>query len=775
MRRPFRTRTPLQAFAVASFVALALAAPGCLDRPVAPIEGCSSGASVQHLRVAGVDKLDLLLMVDGSSSMADKQSELSRRVPALIRALTAPTTNAAGDLVPRIRDLHVAVISSNLGSYGTAACDVATRGAHQDDRAHVLPRAGENGATAYYVDVAGAEPKSAPCPDATPGAAITWSWSAGAGARFTGDQGALDAQKAVSCAVQSVHDDGCGYEAQLESIYRFLVDPAPPRTSAVACSVPAGGGESCPATGAITSTGVDAELLAERAQFLRPDSELAVLMLTDENDASLHPTGQYWIPWAATQMQRGWAACGAVPDDVEPESGAELAALKGAYGCQSCLQAGTDPAANCAKPWPAPGTDVDGDDRNLRAFHQVQRFGFNFLYGRQRYVDGFTAQKVLGSDGKLATNPIFAGGQRTKDHVFVGAIVGAPKRLVQNADGTPKQPLSDDDWAKLVSADLAARDPHMVESIGPRAAVPLFAGDRAVDGDNGGDRHVASGGDLQYACIGKRSVETASTDCGASGASSNPLCGKSATGAVTQPYFKAYPGLRELRVLRELDRAQVPTLAASICADSYASTLDGMFSVIDQAIGNQCLATPLTVDAATGAVPCTLVEVFADATVDGAARCEALSHDQGGYCTPGATPCRAEALETTSAAAQLQLQLGVAHADGSYALEPVQATVAADGNVYAETSDGKRHLVCETRQLAADAQVSAADKQACQSDPSFHVSAGQGGGWCYSTDASIVGPKCVAEGKTGRIRFFGDVQPHAGSDLFRVCQTGTCG
>jgi hypothetical protein len=777
MRRPSR-RLPLFSLApLAALVALSAVTPGCLDRQVVPIASCSSGASVQHVRIGGVSKLDLLIMVDGSSSMSDKQSELSRRVPALIRALTAPEKNAAGDLVPRVRDLHVAVISSNLGSYGTAACDVATYGKHQDDRAGMLPRAGENGTAAYYVDAAGTEPKSAACPTPVAGAPITWSWTGDVGSRFEGEAGAIEAQQAVSCAVQSVRDDGCGYEAQLESIYRFLVDPAPPRSSAVACTIASNGTDSCPATGKIVSTGVDTELLAQRARFLRPDSELAVLMLTDENDASLHPTGQYWIPWASTHMQRAWGACAGAPDDVEPESGDEIAALKSAYGCQSCLQGGADPSGNCTKPWPSAGPDLDADDRNLRAFHQVQRFGLSFLWGRQRYVDAFSAATVIGSDGKLAPNPIYAGGVRTKDTVFVGAIVGAPTRLVQNADGTPKSTVTEDDWAKLVSADLTLRDPHMIESIGPRTGVSVFAGDRTIDADNGGDRHVAGGNDLQYACIGKRSVASPTGDCSGASAAGNPLCAKDASGASTQPYFKAYPGLRELRVMHDLALAKVPTLAASICADSYASILDGMFTQVAKGLeeGGECLATPLTVDAATGSVPCTLVEVFAGASVDGHARCEEISHDQGGYCTPGAAPCRTEPLSTDAAAAQLQLQLGVTHADGTYAVEMVQGAVAADGNVYAETSDGRRHLVCETRQLAADPAISDADKQACKSDAAFTLQGTAGGGWCYSTEPSIVGAKCEAKGATGKIRFFGSVQPHPGSDLFRVCLTGTCG
>ena len=45
-------------------------------------------------------------------------------------------------------------------------------------------------------------------------------------------------------------------------------------------------------------TGIDSDLLAERAAFLRKDSLLAILMISDENDASLKPAQLNWLPWA---------------------------------------------------------------------------------------------------------------------------------------------------------------------------------------------------------------------------------------------------------------------------------------------------------------------------------------------------------------------------------------------------------------------------------------------------------------------------------------------
>jgi hypothetical protein len=215
--------------------------------------------------------------------------------------------------------------------------------------------------------------------------------------------------------------------------------------------------------------------------------------------------------------------------------------------------------------------DVDG--RNLRTFHMVQRFGRDLLWPTQRYVDGFTKAKVPGPDGTSVANPIFAGGKRALDMVVFAGIVGVPRPLVENADGSPRV-LSNADWETIASVDPSRRDPHMIESIAPRPGLPKFVGDRTIDPVHGGERDVASGEDLQYACIGARAkVEPPSwgpvaTECGTATGASNPICEAS-----TQTYFKAYPGLRILRTIRALGaRGHV----ASICADSYAPIVAGL-------------------------------------------------------------------------------------------------------------------------------------------------------------------------------------------------------
>ena len=754
------------------------------DRPSASVLPGSSGWGGPIIRVTHIDKVDLLLMVDNSKSMADAQAELGRRLPRLLAELTAPTGNPAmGRPKSRpITDVHVGVITSSLGSYGTSACDEANP--HRNDHAHLLPRDATLPASGWVHPKEGGEPSPAACPAgiaaATP---LSWVFDPTKGtAPYVGPAQSPQLQAAVSCVVASVGTDGCGYPNQLESVYHFLIDPAPWQTAAVkgGCGP---GGDAC-GTNKIEVAGVDQDLLKQRKAFLRKDSLLAIVMLSDQNDASLKPAQLNWLPWAyaAGQMQRGWKGCERVPDDFEPDTAAEFDQLHNTYGCYSCFERTDDPGGNCTAPWATTWPNVDVDGRNLRAFGQVRRFGYNFLWGRQRYVDGFKNSVVPSIDAKGnlvgATNPIYDGGYRTPELVIVAAITGVPKPLVENADGTPK-PLDQAAWGKMIAADPKARDPHMVEQIAPRTEYGLrkYAGDVAVDdpagGGNGGERDIVDDDDLQYACIGKRAtdeIDVATGDCnGPHREARNPLC---AAGG-RQPYFKAYPALRELRVLHDLG---AQAFVASICDDSYASAISGLVEKLRFALDAQCYRSVLT-KLPDGSVSCLIEESFATATVDGKTRCEDLG---GGHCTPGARPCREEGTEhppvdATTAAGQLNLPItvtdpatGAARSEGCQAYaEGDSVYIGGDGTPRCGTT---KHLVCELLQLVGRG-VDPATTAACFGDPAFTLPPGKGG-WCYSTDDRVVGDACRKLGSSGSLRFAGDAQPRDGSEIYPLCMNG---
>lgn len=123
--------------------------------------------------------------------------------------------------------------------------------------------------------------------------------------------GSTDIDRAAATTVNqvtAVDEKGCGYEAQLESWYRFLVDPAP-----------VAGMTNDQQTSVRGAT--NAVVLDQRAHFLRGDSAVMIVMLSDENDCSIldENGSQGWLVgfngtadnW---RMPRATSAC-AKPDD----------------------------------------------------------------------------------------------------------------------------------------------------------------------------------------------------------------------------------------------------------------------------------------------------------------------------------------------------------------------------------------------------------------------------------------------------------------------------
>ncbi|HEY4103816.1 MAG TPA: hypothetical protein VGM44_07990, partial [Polyangiaceae bacterium] len=224
-------------------------APACLDRKVVPSEPASSEILIDQVRQSLVTKIDLLFMVDNSASMADKQQILETAVPVLVKRLVTPicvdpttrapvggNANANGNCAsgqPEFRpvqDIHIGIVTSSLGSHGAAhsSCAAAPPSANSDnpvnDSAHLL------GTIRGQVADAGIDTD----PTAVFPLANTWNnsgflaWDPG---QKDVPTGAKDPDAFAAAFGQMIHATGqvgCGYEAQLESWYRFLIDPEPP-------------------------------------------------------------------------------------------------------------------------------------------------------------------------------------------------------------------------------------------------------------------------------------------------------------------------------------------------------------------------------------------------------------------------------------------------------------------------------------------------------------------------------------------------------------------
>jgi hypothetical protein len=521
-------------------------------------------------------RVDLLLAIDNSISMAEKSQLFAKTVPELVKRLVNPycvSTNGveampdapdapcpAGsqrEFAP-LTDLHVGVITSSLGSHGASGAKDVCVGSQYDDHAHLLPFVRDGLASYNNKGFLKWDPQGLANP---PGESDV--------------QAFADSLQAM---ITSVGEHGCGYEAQLESVYRFLVDPEPPQS----VEVPTG-------QSVAQLVGIDQELLEQRASFLRPDSSVVVLMLTDENDCSIVDEGYGWLIPHATPMYRSTSACLADPNDA---------------CCQSCAESRENPGcpsirddSECQQGNTLP---LGADEMNLRCYNQKGRFGFDLLHPTSRYVSGFGAGTVLSRDlVTLVPNPLFVRDGVVRDpSLFTLAVVGGvPWQDLATDESLAGQPLQYRTAAELASrgrwplilgdasSNTPPLDPFMRESTDERSGknpitqdpvVPSTSMDPQANSINGHEQANVGDRDLQYACTFELPEPVVcdqaafdadrGCDCFAEDSVFNrPLCTPPGGGAqgTTQYYGKAYPALRELDVAHHLGRR---TVLGSVCA-----------------------------------------------------------------------------------------------------------------------------------------------------------------------------------------------------------------
>jgi hypothetical protein len=525
-------------------------------------------------------KLDVLFVVDNSISMSEKQTVLAEAVPTLVSRLidpycifgdstTTPATNgtcppnSVREIAP-VRDMNVAVITSSLGPRGGDVCvanpmEMPPR--QVDDHAHVMGTvrtglASWNDSGFLKWDPAGA---------ATP----------------PGSSDAAQFTSALQAMIAAAGDRGCGFEAPLEAMYRFLVDPEPWLTASN--------------DGQFTTiSGIDTTLLNQRAAFLQPDSAVIIVLLSDEDDCSINtePNAQGWLVGRRTAMPRASDACSR-PDDPDIYKCCIPCVLLDVPGFTP--QAGCSYTADVACNTPP---DVNGqgghylapieDSTNLRCYRQVQRFGVNLLYSLDRYVSGLTEPQMRTRAGATIANPLFAGG-RDPGLVVLTTIVGVPWQdlVIETEEFDGYELMSASELRTygrfpVILGDydrgIPPTDPFMIDSIAQRSGSNPLTGQAIMPPSaepnatiNGHEQNIVYNDDLQYACTFPLPTPIPCTmanqdgcDCNvAELAYSRPLCtypNPNADG--TQINAKAYPGRRELEVARRMgDKA----VLASIC------------------------------------------------------------------------------------------------------------------------------------------------------------------------------------------------------------------
>ncbi|HEX3852318.1 MAG TPA: hypothetical protein VHW01_15215, partial [Polyangiaceae bacterium] len=575
--------TQLARAGVAGLAALAAVtglATGCLDRKVVATSPTTSNVFVDQIVQTAVDKIDLLFMIDNSVSMADKQEILAAAVPVLLKRLVTPicvgadgTTPTMGNADPTtglcagansqpefapIGDIHIGIVSSSLGAHGGSVCasvdpnDPNASITFLDDKGELMGKKRPNVVSWNQSGFLAWDPSGTK--DNPPG---------------VNDVMTLNTQ--FTAMVTATGEHGCGYEASLEAWYRFLVDPEPPAnvTKDTAKNITVRGSQLVVNPDGTTGAcmGCDTDLLAQRKAFLRPDSLVAIVMLSDENDCSIQDEGVGWFVGATSHMPKATAPCAQNPNDP---------------CCRSCAQNETSPPPGCmplsADPvcMGAPaGTyntwDNQNDSLNLRCYNQKQRFGFDLLYPTARYVNALTAQNIqLESDGtKSVVNPLYdtqGSGQPARDPslIFLAGLVGVPWQDIASSDSLTSPNaltylnatdlLANNRWPVLLgdstaSPPVAPSDPFMVESIPARSGSNPFAmPQQSIVGSdsmnpqanliNGHEQSIPANDDLQFACTFKLSTAKmcmpgdSACDCSAAkdgtttvlAASNSPLC-----------------------------------------------------------------------------------------------------------------------------------------------------------------------------------------------------------------------------------------------------------
>lgn len=547
-----RARAALGATAL---VAVAGALGGCLDRPVGELPPKTTNVVVDTLDQTTVDKIDMLFVIDNSMSMADKQEVLAEALPNLVQRFVNPVcVDADGnvqspppspnDPCPQgfgrefrpVTDIHIGVITSSLGGYGgEGTCDPASDAAPWNE---------QNVDMSHLVAT---RPRAA--------SVVTSAAANGGFLKWTEDSNSDALVEEFADLVKVSGENGCGWEAPLEAWYRFLVDPAPHRELHRQPCRAGDANNNCvgPLVADDGTIVTDDELLAQRAAFLRPDSLVAIVMLSDENDCSFKAYGQSWLltdfyddPPRDREIRvahRGSQQCEENPDDPCCQS---CGVAQAAQGCPS-LDNGKP--LGCETPRYTPPDD-DGspteDHLNLRCFQQKRRFGVDYLYPVERYSNALKLPFICpysdtlhpddcGAD-QTVRNPLYSdltgGGAlpRSDSLVFFAGIVGVPWQdlAVLGEDGDPAEPLrlrvarpdpelperEKLNWTWLLGPDPQAtipapEDPLMIESIEPRSGMHPVTGE-AVAGPsagymansiNGHEWNIFDRGDLQYACI----------------------------------------------------------------------------------------------------------------------------------------------------------------------------------------------------------------------------------------------------------------------------------
>lgn len=218
-------------------IAAAVSFGACGQRSLSPLNPCTINAVDVAITVERIDKVDLLLVIDDSGSMEEEQSKLQSEIPRLIQVLASgePPEGSGIASFPAVEDLRVGVVSTDMGL--GIANDPNGYGCSADPF-------GKDGLLLRGSVIAGGAPPYLQFDGSDPGG-------------FATDVGAL-ANLGIA---------GCGFEQQLEAALKAIT----------------------PSDADITffnGTRGHGGASDDNRGFVRDNSLLAIIFLTDEDDCS---------------------------------------------------------------------------------------------------------------------------------------------------------------------------------------------------------------------------------------------------------------------------------------------------------------------------------------------------------------------------------------------------------------------------------------------------------------------------------------------------------
>ncbi len=215
-----------------TMLGLVIGLAACMNRPLVQVDPVTESFVKHEMTQVQFSGVDILVVVDNSLSMAEEQTNLANNFPVLIQSLLNPP-DSDGDTLPDhvpVRDLHVGVVSTDMGTggYSVETCSDPIDGDNGELQHTPSPSiAGCESAYPTYLSYESEEP----------------------------DIPAIDLMATGFGCIATLGTDGCGFEQQLKAAAKALIDHR---------------------------DGVN-------AGFLRPDSILTILFVSDEEDCSVHP------------------------------------------------------------------------------------------------------------------------------------------------------------------------------------------------------------------------------------------------------------------------------------------------------------------------------------------------------------------------------------------------------------------------------------------------------------------------------------------------------